>query len=43
VSGSAQAHITTAGVGELGLAIGLDVAHSKNQNAVYVQVGSTWR
>ncbi|WP_233528413.1 BamA/TamA family outer membrane protein [Cupriavidus sp. P-10] len=28
---------------KLGLAVGLDVAHSKDQNAVYVQVGSAWR
>ena len=26
----------------LGLAMGLDVAHSKDQNAIYVQVGTAW-
>ncbi|PLP99571.1 BamA/TamA family outer membrane protein [Cupriavidus pauculus] len=26
----------------LGLAVGLDVAHSKDQNAVYVQLGTAW-
>jgi len=28
---------------KLGLAVGLDVAHSKDQNAFYIQVGSAWR
>ncbi|MFY0479904.1 BamA/TamA family outer membrane protein [Achromobacter marplatensis] len=28
---------------KLGLAVGIDVAHSKDQNAVYIQVGSAWR
>ncbi|CAM3973989.1 Bacterial surface antigen (D15) domain-containing protein [Bordetella tumbae] len=28
---------------KLGLAIGIDVAHSKDQNAFYIQVGSAWR
>lgn len=43
-------NIVSAGVGfryliarKLGLAIGMDFAHSKDQNAVYVQVGSAWR
>ena len=27
----------------LGLAVGLDVAHSKDQNAFYIQVGTAWR
>jgi hypothetical protein len=42
-------NIASVGVGfrylvarKLGLAIGLDVAHSKDQNAVYVQLGSAW-
>ncbi|WP_370628193.1 BamA/TamA family outer membrane protein [Bordetella sp. BOR01] len=28
---------------KLGLAVGIDVAHSKDQNAFYIQVGSAWR
>ncbi|SIT37233.1 Glyceraldehyde 3-phosphate dehydrogenase (fragment) [Paraburkholderia piptadeniae] len=28
---------------KLGVAIGIDVAHSKDQNAFYIQVGSAWR
>lgn len=28
---------------KLGLAVGLDVAHSRDQNAFYIQVGSAWR
>ncbi|BCF90949.1 glyceraldehyde-3-phosphate dehydrogenase [Paraburkholderia largidicola] len=28
---------------KLGLAVGIDVAHSKDQNAFYIQVGSGWR
>ncbi|SAL82991.1 hypothetical protein AWB67_06281 [Caballeronia terrestris] len=28
---------------KLGLAVGIDVAHSKDQNAFYKQVGSAWR
>lgn len=28
---------------KLGLAVGVDVAHSKDQNAFYIQVGSAWR
>ncbi|MNJ81431.1 hypothetical protein D3C77_802380 [compost metagenome] len=28
---------------QLGLAVGIDVAHSKDQNAFYIQVGSAWR
>jgi hypothetical protein len=28
---------------KLDLAVGLDVAHSKDQNAFYIQVGSAWR
>ncbi|MDQ0144014.1 BamA/TamA family outer membrane protein [Cupriavidus necator] len=28
---------------KLGVSIGLDVAHSKGQNAFYIQVGSAWR
>jgi hypothetical protein len=28
---------------KLGLSIGVDVAHSKDQNAFYIQVGSAWR
>lgn len=28
---------------KLGLAVGIDVAHSRDQNAFYVQVGSAWR
>ena len=28
---------------KLGLAVGIDVAHSKEQNAFYIQVGSAWR
>ncbi|MBB5409962.1 hypothetical protein HDG34_003915 [Paraburkholderia sp. HC6.4b] len=28
---------------KLGVSIGIDVAHSKDQNAFYIQVGSAWR
>ncbi|KRC80531.1 Surface antigen [compost metagenome] len=28
---------------KLGLAVGVDVAHSKDQNAFYIQIGSAWR
>ena len=28
---------------KLGLSMGIDVAHSKDQNAFYIQVGSAWR
>lgn len=28
---------------KLGLSVGIDVAHSKDQNAFYIQVGSAWR
>ncbi|CAB3638137.1 BamA/TamA family outer membrane protein [Achromobacter aegrifaciens] len=28
---------------KLGLAVGIDIAHSKDQNAFYIQVGSAWR
>ncbi|MFU1983387.1 BamA/TamA family outer membrane protein [Bordetella hinzii] len=28
---------------KLGLTVGIDVAHSKEQNAFYIQVGSAWR
>ncbi len=28
---------------KLGLAVGIDVAHSKGENAFYIQVGSAWR
>ena len=28
---------------KLGVSIGIDVAHSKDQNAFYIQVGSPWR
>lgn len=28
---------------QLGLAVGIDLAHSKDQNAFYIQVGSAWR
>ncbi len=28
---------------KLGLSVGVDVAHSKDQNAFYIQVGSAWR
>ncbi|MEM5296078.1 glyceraldehyde-3-phosphate dehydrogenase [Burkholderia sp. JPY481] len=28
---------------KLGVSIGIDIAHSKDQNAFYVQVGSAWR
>lgn len=28
---------------KLGLTVGIDVAHSKDQNAFYIQVGSAWR
>ncbi|WP_237170063.1 BamA/TamA family outer membrane protein [Pandoraea faecigallinarum] len=28
---------------KLGLAVGVDVAHSKGENAFYIQVGSAWR
>ncbi len=28
---------------QLGLAVGVDVAHSKDQNAFYIQVGTAWR
>lgn len=43
-------NVTSVGVGfryliarKLGLTIGIDVAHSKDQNAFYIQVGSAWR
>lgn len=46
---SAAANVVSVGMGfryliarRLGLAIGLDVAHSKDQNAVYVQLGTAW-
>ncbi|SDP82528.1 hypothetical protein SAMN04488595_1328 [Ralstonia sp. 25mfcol4.1] len=28
---------------KLGVAVGIDVAHSKGQNAFYIQIGSAWR
>lgn len=28
---------------KMGLSVGIDVAHSKDQNAFYIQVGSAWR
>jgi len=28
---------------KLGLAVGVDVAHSRDQNAFYIQIGSAWR
>lgn len=28
---------------KLGLAIGVDIAHSRDQNAFYIQIGSAWR
>lgn len=28
---------------KLGLTVGIDIAHSKDQNAFYIQVGSAWR
>ncbi|MGY6273173.1 BamA/TamA family outer membrane protein [Achromobacter denitrificans] len=28
---------------KLGLAVGIDIAHSRDQNAFYIQVGSAWR
>lgn len=27
---------------KMGLSMGIDVAHSKGQNAFYIQVGSAW-
>ncbi|QGZ57740.1 BamA/TamA family outer membrane protein [Paraburkholderia acidiphila] len=43
-------NVTSVGAGfryliarKLGLAVGIDVAHSKDQNAFYIQVGSAWR
>lgn len=42
--------VTSAGVGfrylvarKLGLSVGIDVARSRDQNALYIQVGSAWR
>ncbi|MCD0505287.1 BamA/TamA family outer membrane protein [Bordetella petrii] len=47
---SEASSITSVGTGfryliarKLGLAVGIDVAHSRDQNAVYIQVGSAWR
>ena len=47
---SEASNVTSQGVGfryliarKLGLAVGIDVAHSKDQNAFYIQVGSAWR
>jgi hypothetical protein len=43
-------NVTSVGAGfryliarKLGVSIGIDVAHSKDQNAFYIQVGSAWR
>ncbi len=43
-------NVTSVGTGfryliarKLGVSIGIDVAHSKDQNAFYIQVGSAWR
>ncbi|WXR76920.1 BamA/TamA family outer membrane protein [Achromobacter veterisilvae] len=47
---SAAPNVASVGAGfryliahKLGLAVGIDVAHSKDQNAFYIQVGSAWR
>ena len=43
-------NVTSVGTGfryliarKLGLSVGIDVAHSKDQNAFYIQVGSAWK
>ncbi|CAM3677000.1 BamA/TamA family outer membrane protein [Bordetella tumulicola] len=47
---SDASNVSSVGVGfryliarKLGLAVGIDVAHSKDQNAFYIQIGSAWR
>jgi len=47
---SSASNVVTIGTGfryliarKLGLAVGVDVAHSRDQNAFYIQVGSAWR
>lgn len=47
---SEASNVVTIGTGfryliarKLGLAIGVDVAHSRDQNAFYIQIGSAWR
>ncbi|WP_212590896.1 BamA/TamA family outer membrane protein [Bordetella genomosp. 5] len=49
-SASEASNVVSVGAGfryliarKLGLSVGVDVAHSKDQNAFYIQVGSAWR